>query len=34
MAETPDRGLMIMLIVLALVFMAFVLMAGIAGLTP
>jgi hypothetical protein len=34
MADNPDRNLMILLIVLGLVFMAFVLMAGIAGLTP
>jgi hypothetical protein len=30
----PDRGLMILLIVLGLAFMAFVLLAGVVGLTP
>ncbi|MGH9040598.1 MAG: hypothetical protein ACRDZ3_10240 [Acidimicrobiia bacterium] len=29
-----DRGLLIMVVVLGLAFMAFVLLAGVAGLTP
>lgn len=34
MADNPDRNLMIFLIVVVVVVMGFVLMAGIAGLTP
>jgi hypothetical protein len=31
---SSDRGLMILLVVLGLAFMAFVLLAGVVGLTP